>query len=651
MESSLRTIRRPYANIQQPTKFSSFTAGASLVCNNLHCSTTGCNAEKNAVVTYSVIELFGALRMKSVSKRREDPFSGFVGADLNLCNECVAEVIKLSQSWSEFYLSYEDSAFSTDPSKLIEKRARDEGIMKTRFPKVDALFEALQNELVEQSAMEEDCNRTSTSVSHISRKRSIESREESVGPPGTARRRKGVVVDKRQTKRKFFKNGIYDGFVDEDGLPNGAGRWRDAVHTYEGNWRRGVRSGEGTLMFKDRLVYVGCWESDKKNGLGTFFYPESSKYEKYEGRWTMGTQNGRGTLFYRNGMILSSLFANNDMVSHFVTSFYSSKDEEDESKEDPSRVYGASLKIVDHVSVENLELLLLHAEGGATKYVGSWNEGMQEAHGQGKMYYCNGDIYSGSFVQNKREGQGKLMYANGDVYDGHFKRDKKDGFGIMAKLEEGIVFRGFWSDDEYVQTEVKTLPDGSYFCGTFTRDGCREAGMWVDLRKNVFFRGQFLNDRYLNGILKTCKIEYNGEFNKNGQKDGFGTLRTSQGTYYEGNFLNNRYDGRGKLKSYTGVYSGSFWEGKMDGEGEFRYSAGDVYKGEFKENKCHGKGKMIYANGDWYEGDWQNGIRHGFGEFFDASTNVKDECVWVEGARQEKRVEESEENYGYSSSY
>lgn len=76
------------------------------------------------------------------------------------------------------------------------------------------------------------------------------------------------------------------------------------------------------------------------------------------------------------------------------------------------------------------------------------------------------------------------------------------------------------------------------------------------------------------------------------------------------------------------VYTGSFSQDAMEGEGIMIYHNGDRYKGEFSQNKRHGIGKCLYKNGDRYKGssivsfellidcdlgEWKHDTRHGYG--------------------------------------
>jgi hypothetical protein len=48
------------------------------------------------------------------------------------------------------------------------------------------------------------------------------------------------------------------------------------------------------------------------------------------------------------------------------------------------------------------------------RYDGMWYQDYQ--HGEGTMYYHNGDLYVGHWVNDKREGEGTYTWANGAKY-------------------------------------------------------------------------------------------------------------------------------------------------------------------------------------------------------------------------------------------
>ena len=40
-------------------------------------------------------------------------------------------------------------------------------------------------------------------------------------------------------------------------------------NVYEGDWKKGVRDGTGTMTYADGSKYTGDWKANKKSGFGT----------------------------------------------------------------------------------------------------------------------------------------------------------------------------------------------------------------------------------------------------------------------------------------------------------------------------------------------------------------------------------------------
>lgn len=139
---------------------------------------------------------------------------------------------------------------------------------------------------------------------------------------------------------------------------------------------------------------------------------------------------------------------------------------------------------------------------------------------------------------------------------------------------------------------------------------------------------------------------YEGNF-VNGKRQGQGKLRYANGAYYEGGFYNDKWDGYGELTYANGnVYRGNFSNGlreddngvlvfadgtihtgtfsndKMTGYAEREYSNG-VYKGNFVNGVRNGQGTFNWIgdqwDGDYYDGEWKNDQRTGYGEYYDYS--------------------------------
>jgi len=186
---------------------------------------------------------------------------------------------------------------------------------------------------------------------------------------------------------------------------------------------------------------------------------------------------------------------------------------------------------------------LIFANGN--KYVGQWKKNLQE--GEGKLILTSGETYSGQFTANRFHGYGIYQFKNGNRYEGYWKEGKPEGEGSMFKPNDETVV-GIWQDGKLQQQEGerKELTQDS------TNDVVYEA-------------------------LRDCNVE--------DCPSGIGAFNYSDGTVYEGEFLN----------------------GQPHGEGICLYANGDKYVGSWYRHQPNGTGKMEYQNGDILDGSWQEG--------------------------------------------
>ncbi len=72
---------------------------------------------------------------------------------------------------------------------------------------------------------------------------------------------------------------------------------------------------------------------------------------------------------------------------------------------------------------------------------------------------------------------------------------------------------------------------------------------------------------------------YNGDWSKDGKREGKGCLCLADGTKYSGKFVNGFYNGHGVLVlSDNSRYEGSFELGKFHGYGVYRGQNGMLYE-------------------------------------------------------------------------
>ena len=130
-------------------------------------------------------------------------------------------------------------------------------------------------------------------------------------------------------------------------------------------------------------------------------------------------------------------------------------------------------------------------------------------------------------------------------------------------------------------------------------------------------------------------------------QNGTGVAINSDGSKYEGQFIDGKSDGQGSIQYRNGdSYVGDFSGGVFHGSGVYLWVNGDKYEGQFIGGKKHGIGNIKYSAGEEYTGEFKNDKPHGSGEclisnvkridtfrvgFADKRGYKKIKCSWSEG--------------------
>ncbi|CAL6051699.1 Conserved_hypothetical protein [Hexamita inflata] len=137
------------------------------------------------------------------------------------------------------------------------------------------------------------------------------------------------------------------------------------------------------------------------------------------------------------------------------------------------------------------------------------------------------------------------------------------------------------------------------------------------------FTGTFENNLPLNGVYEFADgSKYSGEFT-DGQITGSGTLtlKSANGfTVYEGSFVNGRPDSKITAKFVNQTFTGEYKEGQKI-RGELTQS-NNVYNGEFLNNRFNGEGAFTSEQMN-YKGAFENGMRNGKGTEIGADFQFK----------------------------
>lgn len=140
-------------------------------------------------------------------------------------------------------------------------------------------------------------------------------------------------------------------------------------------------------------------------------------------------------------------------------------------------------------------------------------------NGEGTCDYDNGDRYTGSFENGKRNGRGKQkgkIKGSGYEYEGQFKDDKFNGEGRLTM--DGNIYKGTFKNGEFIHGKL-TESDGTTSEGSF-------------------------RDWKLNGYGKTVGqgIVIQGDM-IDGKLNGAGTITFPDGLKIYGKFKDNLSDG------------------------------------------------------------------------------------------------------------
>lgn len=106
----------------------------------------------------------------------------------------------------------------------------------------------------------------------------------------------------------YYQNGSrYEGEFD-DGYRHGKGiMYYTNGNFYDGEWKNNCKNGWGTMNWKNCCQkYEGTWKHDMPNGFGSYLWllnnsEHSFLRNRYEGNFVNGTRQGLGTYYYANG--------------------------------------------------------------------------------------------------------------------------------------------------------------------------------------------------------------------------------------------------------------------------------------------------------------------------------------------------------------
>jgi len=223
------------------------------------------------------------------------------------------------------------------------------------------------------------------------------------------------------------------------------------------------------------------------------------------------------------------------------------------------------------------------------KFVGEFEN--DKANGIGLKIHGSGTDWvrkmAREYKNNAHEGIGIYKWASGATYAGEFENDRAFGMGCFKLWDGNIYFGkmgigpiGLKGDDYWITGDgnwSRPLPKN------FDRHGfCREN------KKEIWPDGTF----------------YEGNFDEDGNYNGFGKLAFSKSRFYEGDFLNGYFHGNGIFYHGDEFVEGEFKDGHIHGYAEATFKNAS-YKGHWQKNRFHGRGVLKFKD-EIYDGEFFN---------------------------------------------
>lgn len=111
------------------------------------------------------------------------------------------------------------------------------------------------------------------------------------------------------------RDGFYSGEIDDNGLPNGQGKFASKnttgeSWTYEGDWVAGHWDGFGVSTWASGTTYIGEYKSDVQMGHGEMLFPDGSRFE---GEFS-NDSTANGTFYSRGGYNYSANIENGVLI-------------------------------------------------------------------------------------------------------------------------------------------------------------------------------------------------------------------------------------------------------------------------------------------------------------------------------------------------
>jgi uncharacterized caspase-like protein len=215
----------------------------------------------------------------------------------------------------------------------------------------------------------------------------------------------------------FADGAIYRGAM-RGSTYHGKGEFVSKSFKYEGEFKDGLKQGQGTYVWQNGDRYEGTFVADRADGHGKYHFANG---DTYEGEVKSGEIVGRGTYVARNGDVFDGSFRSGK--PHGIGVYRFASGDRYEGEMDEGRLQGRGRYF--NKNGDRIEAPFVDGK----------------PQGRGTYHFSNGDRYEGEIINGELNGQGVYFYASGLKYEGEVRQGQPQGKGTFW-FQDGSRFEG-----------------------------------------------------------------------------------------------------------------------------------------------------------------------------------------------------------------
>ncbi|TNV73217.1 hypothetical protein FGO68_gene11675 [Halteria grandinella] len=223
-------------------------------------------------------------------------------------------------------------------------------------------------------------------------------------------------------------------------------------------------------------------------------------------------------------------------------------------------------------------------------------------------------------------------WARRDEFESAFRI--REGWGVRI-WADGSIYEGWFRQDRASGMGRLIHADGYSYEGPWEADMASGQNGIYRHSDGTEYQGSFMQDKQHGYGVETWPdgVKYSGQYHL-GKKHGRGKFEWPDGNTYDGDFVDNLFEGTGQYTWGDGrSYYGDWRENKMEGFGTFTWPDGRRYLGEYKADQKHGHGTFFWPDFRIYEGEWSQGRQHGEGYYTMGAGQERRKGLWKHGKR------------------